>query len=187
MGNVDPLRDIEVINTELLLADLQSVETQLERTQKRAKAGNKDDLALVVLLQRVQEHLNGSQPAYTLTLGEEEVQRFKTLGLLTGKPVLYACNVAEKDLSNPTANAYVQRVQEWARQHTGCECCFISAKLEAELADLPKAEADDFLKSLGVKDSGVSQLIRATYHLLGLASFFTAGEKEVRAGRLNRE
>ncbi len=181
MGNVDPLRDIEVINTELLLADLQSVETQLERTQKRAKAGNKDDLALVALLQRVQEHLNGSQPAYTLTLGEEEVQRFKTLGLLTGKPVLYACNVAEKDLSNPTANAYVQRVQEWARQHTGCECCFISAKLEAELADLPKAEADDFLKSLGVKDSGVSQLIRATYHLLGLASFFTAGEKEVRA------
>lgn len=181
MGSVDPIRDIEVITTELILADIQSVESQLEKNQKKAKGQDKEALANVLLLEKLLEHLNAVKPISTLELTDDELVRLKSFNLLSGKPILYACNVTENDLANAEENVYVQKVRKYAREHHGAGSCVISAKLEADLAELPVEEANEFLKDYGVKDSGVSQLIREAYDLLGLASYFTAGEKEVRA------
>ncbi|GAB4272855.1 MAG TPA: redox-regulated ATPase YchF [Opitutae bacterium] len=181
MGSVDPLRDIETITTELILADIQSVETQLDRNRKRAKGQDKEAAENVAVLEKALAHLNEGKPANTLDISKEELPRLKSFFLLSLKPVLYACNVAETDLLDPSANAYVQTVKEYVKTHHDAGCCVISAKLEQELSELSPEEARDYLKELGVEDSGVSQLIRATYALLGLASYFTAGEKEARA------
>lgn len=181
MGSVDPIRDIEVINTELVLADLESAEAQLERSRRRAKGQDKDAVVMVGLLERIVAHLNEGKPVVTLELQDEEEKLLKQCALLTSKKVLYACNVAESDLANPDANPYVQKVRQWAREHHGAGSCVICARLEEELGELSPEESKAYLQELGVKDSGVSQLIRATYDLLGLASYFTAGEKEVRA------
>jgi ribosome-binding ATPase len=181
MGKVDPVRDIEVINTELILADLQSAEQQLDRNQKKAKGQDKEAQANVALLTRLLAHLNEGKPAASLPLADEERPRLKSLALLSSKSVLYACNVAESDLADPDANPNVQAVRRYVADHHGCESVVICAQVEAELCELPPAEAAEFLASLGVSDSGVSALIRGAYHLLGLATYFTAGEKEVRA------
>lgn len=181
MGTVDPIRDIEVITTELVLADMQSVETQLDRNQKKAKGQDKEAVANVALLEKLLPHLNEGKPISTLDLSDDELVRLKSFNLLSGKPILYACNVSEEDLANASANPYVMKVTQYAREHHGASSCVISAKLEADLSELPVEEAKEFLKNYGVEDSGVSQLIRAAYDLLGLASYFTAGEKEVRA------
>lgn len=181
MGAVDPIRDIEVITTELILADLESVEGQIERNRKKAKAQDKEAMANVALLEKLLPHLNENKPLSTLDLNDEELVRLKSFNLLSNKPVVYACNVSEEELSNSENNPYVQKVKKYAKEQHGAGCCVISAKLEADLSELSPEEARDFLKDYGVSDSGVSQLIKASYDLLGLASYFTAGEKEVRA------
>lgn len=181
MGHVDPIRDIEVITTELVLADLESVETQIERNRKKAKAQDKEAMANAALLERLLPHLNEGKPLSTLEFSDEELIRLKTFNLLSPKPILYVCNVSEDELANAQENPYVQKVRKYAKEQHGAESCVISAKLEADLSELSVEEAREFLKDYGVNDSGVSQLIRAAYNLLGLASYFTAGEKEVRA------
>jgi GTP-binding protein YchF len=181
MGKVDPVRDIEVITTELVLADLQSCELQLDRNQKKARGQDKDAAANVALLQRLIPHLNENKTAASLPTDTEEHARMKSFGLLSVKPVLYACNVAESDLSDPSQNKHVNAVREYIANTHDARVCVICAQVEAELGELSPEEGKEYLAALGVTDSGVSQLIRASYDLLGLASYFTAGEKEVRA------
>jgi GTP-binding protein YchF len=181
MGTVDPVRDIEVITTELVLADLQSVENQAERQSRKAKGQDKDAAANVILLERVREHLNQGKPANTMEVSEEDAPRLKNFFLLSSKPVIFACNVREEDLADPSSNPFVKAVEDYVKVHHDAASCGICSKLEEELSEMHLGEAEEFLKELGVDDSGVSQLIRATYDLLGLASYFTAGEKEARA------
>ncbi len=180
MGSVDPLRDIEVINTELVLADLQSAESQFDKTRRKAKGQDKEAVANVALLERLVPHLNDGKPAVTLAVTEEEAVRMKGFALLTSKKVLYACNVAEADLA-AGGNEHTEKVAAWAAEHHEAGSCVICARIEEELSELEPAEAAEYLAELGVKGSGVSTLIRGAYQLLGLASYFTAGEKEVRA------
>lgn len=181
MGSVDPLRDIDVITTELVLADMESVDNQLAKNLKKARGQDKDAQANVAILEKLQAHLNEGKPAVTLDLTDEERAKAKQFNLLTTKAVLYACNVDESDIADPSQNAYVQKVQEFVKEEHAAEVCVICANIEAELGELSAEEASEYLAELGVKDSGVSTLIRKTYHLLGLASYFTAGEMEVRA------
>lgn len=180
MGSVDPIRDIDVINTELILADLQSAESQLDKNRRRAKGQDKEAAANVSLLERIVAHLNEGKPAVTLELDDDERERMKSYCLLSAKRVLYACNVAEDDLA-AGGNAFTEKVAAWAAEHHGASSCVICARIEEELSELEPAEAKEYLEGLGVSGSGVTGLIRAAYALLGLASYFTAGEKEVRA------
>jgi len=181
MGGIDPVRDIEVITTELVLADLDAVAKRIEKTQKKARSGDKEALVEVALLQKLEPHLNGGKTANTLPATEDEKALMKLFQLLTAKPVLFACNVAEGDLATSEQNPFVQQVAAFVRSHHDAAYVPISAKIESELIDLPPEEARAFLKDLGVDDSGVSALIKGTYVLLGLQTYFTAGEKEVRA------
>lgn len=181
MGSVDPVRDIEVITTELILADYDTVIKRQQKNIKKARGGDKEAQAELDLLQRLEPHLNESKPANILEVDEEEALLLKHFQLLTAKPVLYACNVAEDDLADADANEFVQKVAEFVRTHHDAAYVPISAKIEFELIDLELAEAKEFLADLGVADSGASSLIRAAYALLGLETYFTAGEKEVRA------
>ena len=181
MGSIDPLRDIEVINTELILADISSLESQNEKAVKKARGGDKEAAENIALIERLLPHLNDNRPAITLDISDDEQAILKRLCLLSAKPVLYACNVAEADLADCSSNQYVAKVETYAREHHGAGICIISAAVEAELIDFDNAEAAEYLESLGVTDSGVSLLIRASYDLLGLASYFTAGVQEVRA------
>lgn len=186
MGTVDPVRDIDVITTELILADLDAVQKRIEKTQKKAKSGDKDAQAEMVLLERLVPHLNENKPANLLECGDEEQKLLKLFQLLSAKPVLYACNVAESDLATAEQNAFVQKVAAFVKAHHDAAYVPISARIEAELIDLSPEEAKEFLKDLGVSDSGVSSLIRASYALLGLQTYFTAGEKEVRAWTIKK-
>lgn len=181
MGSIDPIRDIEVITTELILADLQSAEQQLERNRRRAKGQDKEAQANVGLLEKLVPHLNEGRPALTLELADDERELLESFFLLSSKRVLYACNVAEADIADPSANPYVQKVRDYVASHHGAGSCVICARIEQELSELEPGEAREYLAELGVSGSGVSELIRETYSLLGLASYFTAGEKEVRA------
>ena len=181
MGTVDPVRDIEVINTELLLADVQSVEQQVERWGKKAKSADKEAVAMHQLLKRLSEHLNAGKPASSFTVEDEEKALMKQLCLLTQKPVLYVCNVSEEDLQSGQENSYVQAVRNYLKQSTEALYCMLSAKLESELVDLSKEDAQEYLASLNLKDSGVNHLIQTAYRLLGLASYFTAGVQEAHA------
>ena len=186
MGAVDPVRDIEVITTELVLSDLDAVMKRLEKNVKKARSGDKEAQAEVALLERLTPHLNANMPANLLTVNDDEAKLLRLFQLLTAKPVLYACNVAEGDLANAEANPYVQKVAEFVRTHHDAAYVPISAKIEAELIELDPAEAKAFLSDLGVSDSGVSSLIREAYALLGLQTYFTAGEKEVRAWTIKK-
>jgi len=181
MGSVDPVRDAEIINTELILADLQSLERQLDKFQKKARGQDKEAQKAVDLIERLLPHLDEGRPAVTLEVEPEEQGILSGLGLLSAKPVLYACNVAEEELAHPEKNPFVQAVREHADRNHAAETCVISARMEEELVDLEGEEAKEYMEALGVGDSGVSQLIRKVYELLGLASFLTAGEMEVRA------
>jgi GTP-binding protein YchF len=181
MGGVDPVRDIEVITTELVLADMDAVSKRMTKTQKAAKSGDKEAQVELALLVKLEPHLNAGKTANTLPATDDEKALMKLLQLLTAKPVLFACNVAESDLATAEQNKFVQKVAEYVRAHHDAAYVPISAKIEAELIDLPPEEAKAFLKDLGVDDSGVSSLIRGAYGLLGLQTYFTAGEKEVRA------
>lgn len=184
-GSVDPLRDIEVINTELVLADIASLERRVERSGKRVKGGDKDAKAEVELCEKLLPHLNDGKPALTADLTDDERKLAKGLFLLSGKPTIFACNVSEADLAlartNPAEHPFVGRVVEYVKQSHSAEAVVISAAIEAELMDLSPEEAADYLKDLGVSSSGVSELIRAVYHLLGLRTYLTTGEKETRA------
>ncbi|AHF93104.1 GTP-binding protein YchF [Opitutaceae bacterium TAV1] len=186
MGSIDPVRDIEVITTELVLADLDSVQKRLEKTQKKAKSGDKEAQAEAALCERLIPHLDQNKPANILETNEEEAKLLKLFQLLSAKPVLYACNVAEGDLATAEQNPFVQKVAAFVKEHHDAAYVPISARIEAELIELSPEEAKDFLKDLGVDDSGVSSLIRATYALLGLQTYFTAGEKEVRAWTIRK-
>ena len=180
-GAIDPVRDIETITTELVLADLENVMKRLEKVAKDAKRGDKVALAEQAVLQKLQPHLNEGKPALLVQLTPEEKIISRQFYLLTDKPTIFAANVKETDLANADANPHVQKVREYARTHHSCETVVISAQIESDLIDLSPEEAKEFLKELGVQESGVGALIRATYHLLGLRTYFTAGEKEVRA------
>jgi GTP-binding protein YchF len=187
-GTIDPVRDIEVINTELVLADLASLQKRHDRLQKEVRAGSKTAKAEVAVIDKLLPHLDAGKPAITLELTDEEKTVGRDLFLLSSKPTLFACNVAESDLAAISqeieANAalqHVRAVQEYARNHFATEAVVISAQIESELVDLSETEAQEYLRDLGVAGSGVSALIRAVYHLLGLRTYLTTGEKETRA------
>ena len=187
-GTIDPVRDIEVINTELVLADLASLQKRHDRLQKEVRAGSKTAKAEVAVIDKLLPHLDAGKPAITLELTDEEKAVARDFFLLSSKPTLFACNVAESDLAaisqETEANAalqHVRAVQEYARNHFATEAVVISAQIESELVDLSEAEAQEYLRDLGVAGSGVSALIRAVYHLLGLRTYLTTGEKETRA------
>ena len=180
-GSVDPVRDIEIITTELVLADLEAVQKRLNSVSKDAKRGDKEALAQEDVLKKIEPHLNQGKPALTLELAPEEKAISRLFWLMTDKPTIFACNVKENDLATADKNPFIVKVREYAAHHFACEAVVISAQIESDLIDLSDAEAKEFLKELGVNESGVGALIRATYHLLGLRTYFTAGEKEVRA------
>ena len=180
-GNIDPVRDIEVINTELVLADLENVTKRLEKVAKDAKRGDKTALAEEAVLKKFAPVLNAGKLALTVELSTEEKPIAKSFFLLTDKPTIFACNVKEGELATADNNPFVLKVREYVKTHLACEAVIISAQIESDLIDLSEEEAKAFLAELGVKESGVGGLIRATYHLLGLRTYFTAGEKEVRA------
>jgi hypothetical protein len=180
-GTVDPVRDIEVINTELMLSDLETATRKRERVAKEAKRGDKDAIAEEAVLAKLIEALDAGRPALTVALTPEERAIAKQFFLLSDKPTIFACNVKDGDLADADANPYVVKVREYVRTHLSCEAVVISAQIESELIDLSTEEGEAFLKEMGVTESGVGSLIRATYHLLGLQTYFTAGEKEVRA------
>jgi ribosome-binding ATPase YchF (GTP1/OBG family) len=214
-GTIDPIRDIEVINTELVLADLASLQKRHDRIQKEVRAGSKTAKIENAVIEKLLPHLDAGKPALTATSAPEEKVVARDFFLLTSKPTLFACNVAESDLvgaveetkerrspdrrlSNSAAgktplleaaaggrgyNAalHVEAVQAYAKNHFATEAVVISAQIESELVDLSEAEAEEYLRGIGVNESGVGALIRAVYHLLGLRTYLTTGEKESRA------
>lgn len=180
-GSVDPVRDIETITTELILADLESLRRQIPKLEKDSKRGDKEALARLALAQKLEPHLDQGKPAITLELEEEERLISKSLFLLSGKPTILAANVKDSDLAEADSNQHVETVRAYGREHHGCDTVVISAQIESELADLDESDAKEFLADLGIAESGVGQLIRAAYHLLGLQTYFTCGPKETRA------
>ncbi len=192
-GTIDPVRDIEVINTELVLADLASLQKRRDRLQKEVRAGSKTAKAESAIIERLLPHLDAGKPAITFQLSDDERAIAREFFLLTSKPTLFACNVAESDLapiakgaSGNAALGHVRAVEEFAKSHFGSEAVVISAEIESELVDLSEAEAQEYLSNLGVAGSGVNALIRAVYHLLGLRTYLTTGEKETRAWTINQ-
>lgn len=181
MGRVDPIGDAEVIMTELILADVESAQNQLQKNLKKARGQDKDAAANVSLLEKLIPHLDEGKPANLLELDEDEKERLKAFFLLSSKSMLYACNLKEEEISDPSSNQHLAKFRQWASTQQDADCCIISAKMEEELSELPEEEAMEYLDAMGVQDSGVSALIKSTYDLLGLASFLTAGEKEARA------
>jgi GTP-binding protein YchF len=180
-GSVDPVRDIEIINTELGIADLDNVKKRREKLAKDVKRGDKTAVAENAVLVKFESALDAGKLALTVELTPEEKQIAKSFYLMTDKPTIFACNVKENELAGADKNLFVQKVTEYVKTHLACEAVVISAQIESDLSDLSAEEATQFLKELGVNESGVGSLIRATYHLLGLRTYFTAGEKEVRA------
>jgi len=180
-GTIDPVRDIEIINTELILADMETVSKRRERVAKGIKSGEKAAAAEDAVLATIEAGLNGGTPALAIALTDDERVLAKQFFLLTDKPTIFACNVKESDLATADSNMYVTKVREYVQTHLACEAVVISAQIESDLVDLSPEEGHAFLKELGVDESGIGTLIRATYHLLGLQTYFTAGEKEVRA------
>ena len=180
-GSVDPVRDIETITTELILADLESLRRQLPKIEKDAKRGDKDAAAKLAAIQKLEPHLDAGKPAITLDWESETQAAAHGLFLLSAKPTILAANVKDSDLADAEANPFVEQVRAYGRKHHGCDTVVISAQIESELADLDEVEAAEFLADLGVAESGVGLLIRAAYHLLGLRTYFTCGPKETRA------
>ena len=212
-GTIDPIRDIEVVNTELVLSDLASLQKRHDRLQKEVRAGDKTAKIQSAIIEKLLPHLDLGKPAITADLTPEEKIVARDFFLLTSKPTLFACNVAESDLAaiavaaaaavagvaDPGPNAPIQSaktgagdpgygaarhvaaIEDYARHHFATEAVVISAQIESELVDLSEKEAMEYLRGLGVEDSGVHALIRKVYHLLGLRTFLTTGEKETRA------
>jgi ribosome-binding ATPase len=181
-GSIDPLRDIEVVETELMLSDLESLERRLIQAQKRARGGDKESIGLVAIMEPLVSALQEGKAARTaIPRGEEEA--VNRLQLLTSKPVLYVCNVEEA--SAATGNAFSERVRAWAATQ-GAPTIVVSAAIEAEVSQLPEADRKEFLDTLGLTQSGLDQVIRAGYDLLELLTYFTCGPKETRAWTITR-
>ncbi len=181
-GKVDPISDIEVIHTELALADMATVEKARERHIQKSRSGDKEAAKLVAVLEKVQKALDGLHPVRTMPLDDEERALLKPLFLLTAKPALYIANVEEHGFEG---NALLDRVKAYAAKE-GAPVVAICAKLESEIADLSGEEKEIFLADMGMHEPGLDRLIRATYDLLGLQTYFTAGEKEVRAWTIHK-
>lgn len=179
-GRVDPLADIDTINLELVLADLESVNKRYTRVAKIAKTKDKDAVAELAVLDKIKPVLEEGISARSIEFTDEEQRIVKSLFLLTTKPVLYVANVAEEDVADYETNDYVNKVKEFAASENA-EVIVISARAEEEIAELEEEDKAEFLEALGIEESGLDQLIRAAYDLLGLATYFTAGEQEVRA------
>ena len=194
-GTIDPIRDIEVINTELVLADLASLQKRHDRLQKEARAGSKSAKAENAVIEKLLPHLDAGKPAVTLSLSDEEKSIARAFFLLTSKPTIFACNIAENELATAVADRgvrvtdpgykgtapHIHAIQDYARNHFATEAVVISAQIESELVDLSETEASEYLRGIGVDESGVGALIRTVYHLLGLRTYLTTGEKESRA------
>ena len=179
-GSIDPIRDIEIINTELCLADLESVEKRKQRIEKIAKSGDKDARAELPLLERIIEGLGEAKPVRAQGLNEYELEMIKELTLLTAKPSLFVANISEYEVADYSANEHVKRVEEYAKNE-GAGIVVVSARIESEIAELSDEESAAFLEDLGLEESGLTKLIKASYALLGLINYFTAGEMEARA------
>ena len=179
-GNVDPIRDIEIINVELMLADLEVINNRLSRIGKKAAMTKDKETKLEVeLLTKIKENLEKNIPLRKVEFTKDELMMIKAFSLLTLKPIIYMANISEEDLISDT-NSYVEKVREYAKEE-GSEVITVSAKIESELCELDDLEREDFLHDLGVEEAGLNKLINATYSLLGLATYFTAGEDECRA------
>ncbi len=179
-GSIDPLRDIEIINTELCLADMESVEKRLERVEKLLKAHEKKAPFEKATLQKVLEQLGEAVPVRRMELDNDEKEVLRELQLLTMKPVLYVTNVAESEVADCSNNAYVQAVEKYAAEENA-EVIVVSAKMESEIAELPDDEAKEFLEMAGLQETGLDRLIKAGFKLLDLMTYLTAGEMESRA------
>ena len=179
-GRVNPLEDIEIINLELIFADLESVDKRLTRVAKIAKTKDKEAVAELAVLEKIKPVLEDGKSARTIEFSDDELLIVKGLFLLTTKPVLYVANVAEDEVADEEGNEYVQQVKEFAATENA-EVITICAKAEEEIAELDDEDKAEFLEALGIEESGLDKLIRAAYHLLGYATYFTAGEQEVRA------
>ena len=177
-GRIDPIADAETIDTELMLADLDSLEKRIVPLEKKAKGGDKEAIALAALMTKALVLLREGRPAREAKLEPEEAAPFSQLGLITSKPVLYVCNVDEA--SAAAGNAFSARVEAMAKAQ-GAECVVFSAKIESEIAVLPFEERGDYLEAAGLPEAGLDRMIRAGYHLLGLITYFTVGPKEARA------
>ena len=184
-GSVDPLRDIETINLELIFSDLEIIERRISKSQRGAR-NDKALAAEVELLKKIQAHLEAGNLAKTLELSEDEAEAAKDFNLLTAKPVIYAANVSEDDIADEGAsNAFVAQVREYAAAN-GSEVFVVCAKMEEELSELDDDEKAMFLEDLGLTESALDKLIKASYSILGLTSFLTAGKKEVRAWTITK-
>ena len=179
-GSVDPVRDIEIINTELCLADLESVDKRLQRIAKLAKSGDKDARMEAPILEKVSAALGDAIPVRAQGLTEDELDILKDLTLLTAKKSLYVANVGEDEVSDYSGNEFVKQVEDYAAKE-GSGVVVVSARIESEIAELSDEEATAFLADLGLEESGLTKLIKASYSLLGLINYFTAGEMEARA------
>ncbi len=177
-GSVDPLRDIDVINTELALADLETVEKGINRVGRAAKSGDKEAKSRLVLFEQVRDHLDSGGMVLAMNLDAEQQLMLYELHLLTAKPVMYVANVAEAGFQN---NPHLAAVQARADAEGGHQVVAVCAAIEAEIVELPAAERQDYLEAMGMEEPGLNRVIRAGYRLLGLQTFFTAGVKEVRA------
>ena len=179
-GSVDPIRDIEIINTELCLADLESVDKRLQRIAKLAKSGDKDARIEAPILEKVSAALGDAIPVRAQGLTDDELEILKDLTLLTAKKSLYVANVGEDEVSDYSGNEFVKQVEDYAAKE-GSGVVVVSARIESEIAELSDEEATAFLADLGLEESGLTKLIKASYSLLGLINYFTAGEMEARA------
>jgi len=185
-GDIDPVRDIEIVISELVLADQETVKKRLEKISRDVKRGDKHAVLEAHLLEKYSAHLSAGKPANTLglPLAPEEKLVVRSFFLLTDKPTIFVANVKEGELAAADTHSMVVKVREYARAHHACDTVVISAQLESDVADLTGDEAQEYLKELGVRESGIAALIRSTYQLLGLRTFFTFNEKEVRAWTL---
>jgi GTP-binding protein YchF len=180
-GRLDPVEDIETVKTELILADLETLGRGREKLEKGARGGDPEARSTLPVVEKLTSHLDRGKRAISLALSPEERAHARRFFLLTSKPILFAANVAEDLLATAAESPAVRSVREYAETHLATEAVIVSAQIESELAELPDPEAREYLAGLGVSESGVGALIRAAYHLLGLRTFFTASEKEVRA------
>ena len=184
-GTIDPIRDIEIINVELMIADLEIIENRINRIGKKAMMSkDKETLKEAELLTKIKETLEKNIPVRALTLDDEELKMIKAFNLLTQKPIIYMANIEEQDIKN-NGNKYVDMVREYASKE-GSEVIPLCAKVESELVELDDEEKTFFLQDLGIEESGLSKLIKGAYSLLGLQTFFTAGSDEVRAWTFKR-
>ncbi|MBO4364118.1 MAG: redox-regulated ATPase YchF [Clostridia bacterium] len=184
-GKVDPVRDVETIELELIFSDIELIERRIERTGRASKSGDKKLLAEVKLLEKLKEHLEQGKTVNSMDLNEEEKAYADSLFLLTSKPVIYAANISENDLADPMSNPYVASLKEIADRENA-QMIAVCSKLEEDLGQLDAEERSAFLSELGVESSGLDKLVKASYSLLGLISFLTAGPKEVRAWTIKK-